>query len=154
MSPAPLSVWLPFRRPLVQPRLRLFALPFAGGGASIYRLWPDQLPADVELCAVQLPGRETRYKEPAFVRMADAVSTLVSELEPAFDRPFALFGYSMGALMSFELARALRRGGKRQPENLIVAGLAAPQLPARDRDLHALPDAEFRSELRRLHGTP
>jgi medium-chain acyl-[acyl-carrier-protein] hydrolase len=155
MSPAPSrDLWLPFRQALAAPRLRLFALPFAGGGASLFRQWPDELPADVECCAIQFPGRETRFKEPGFVRMAKLVAALAGGLVPEFDRPFVLFGHSMGALVAFELVRELRRRQMRQPDALIVAGHAAPHRPARGPALHALPDSEFRSELRRLNGTP
>lgn len=155
MSPSPSpDAWLPFRKPLPAARMRLFALPFAGGGASLFRLWPDDLPGDVELCAIQLPGRETRFREPGFVRMGDLIPSLARAIEPLLDRPFVVFGHSMGALIALELNRELRRRGTRQPDALIVAGHAAPQLPRRGAVLHSLSDADFRAELRRLNGTP
>lgn len=155
MSPSPSpNAWLPFRRPLPAARMRLFALPFAGGGASLFRLWPDGLPSDVELCAIQLPGRETRYREPGFVRMTELIPELAAAIEPLLDRPFAIFGHSMGSLIALELSRELRRRGARMPASLIVAGHAAPQLPRRSPILHTLSDAAFRTELRRLNGTP
>lgn len=155
MSPAPsANPWLPFRRPLAAPRLRLVAFPFAGGGASVFRLWPELLPADIELCAVQLPGRETRFKELGFVRMTELARSAADALQPLTDRPIVLFGHSMGALAAFELAREWRRRGVPAPQRLIVSGHAAPHRPARGRALHALSDDAFRSELRRLNGTP
>jgi medium-chain acyl-[acyl-carrier-protein] hydrolase len=155
MSPSPPSnLWLPYRPRAAAPRLRLVALPYAGGGATVFRQWPDALPPDVELCAVQLPGRETRFNERGYVRMADLIPDLATALEPEFDRPFVLFGHSMGALVALELARELRRRSGPQPAMLIVAGHAAPHRPAREPTLHVLPDAEFRAQLRRLNGTP
>jgi surfactin synthase thioesterase subunit/phosphopantetheinyl transferase len=155
MFPSPsLESWLPFRRALAAPRLRLFALPYAGGGASLFRRWPDGLPADVEVCAIQLPGRETRFKEPPYVRMRDLVAVLADAIAPELDRPYVLFGHSMGALVAWELTREIRLRKFRPPETLIVAGHAAPHRPARGPALHALPDSEFRSELERLNGTP
>jgi medium-chain acyl-[acyl-carrier-protein] hydrolase len=136
------------------PRLRLFALPFAGGGASLFRTWSEALPASVECCAVQLPGRETRYAEPPFVRMSHLIEALSVDLQPLLDIPFIVFGNSMGALVAFELARAWRRQSARAPEALVLAAHAAPHRPSRFLELHTLADAEFRVELRRLNGTP
>jgi medium-chain acyl-[acyl-carrier-protein] hydrolase len=68
------------------------------------------------------------------------------------DKPFAFFGHSLGALMSFELARYLRRCYRLTPVHLFVSAHKAPQIPSRDRPIHALPDAEFVEELRQLNG--
>jgi len=152
--PAPAyDPWFPLARPNPGARLRLFCLPFAGGGASAYRGWQDGLPLDIDLWAVQLPGRESRYREPAYRGMLPLVNDLAAAVRAHADRQYALFGHSMGSLVALELARELRRHG-RAPAAVIVSGHAAPHLPARERPLHALPDAEFRAELRRLNGTP
>jgi medium-chain acyl-[acyl-carrier-protein] hydrolase len=108
----------------------------------------------VEVCAVQLPGRDTRYREPAYDRLPPLVSALADALRPYCDRPFALFGHSMGALVAFELARELRRRDEQAPERLAVSGRCAPHLPPRHGPLHTLPEGEFRAELRRMGGTP
>jgi medium-chain acyl-[acyl-carrier-protein] hydrolase len=150
----PSEPWLPFARPDPTARLRLFCLPFAGGGATVFRSWSQGLPPTVQVCAVQPPGRETRFREPAFTRMPPLVAALADALGPHLGRPFALFGHSLGALVSFELARELRRRGLRSPEGLIVSGHGAPHVPPRRRPIHALPDDEFRAELRHLNGTP
>src|SRR5205823_631917 len=118
------------------------------------RPWVDALPATIEVCPVQLPGREGRFGEPAFTRMAPLVDALARALPPHLGRPFAFFGHSMGALVGFELARLLRREHGLEPAHLFVSGCAAPQLRDPGRPLHRLPDAEFRQELRRLGGTP
>ena len=108
MSPPPpaLEKWLPFRPPNAAATMRLFCLPFAGGGASVYRPWAAGLPLTVELCAVQPPGRETRFREPAYTRLAPMVTDLADVLEPLLDLPAAFYGHSMGALTAFELCRA------------------------------------------------
>jgi medium-chain acyl-[acyl-carrier-protein] hydrolase len=135
-------------------RARLICLPFAGGGASAFRSWADDLPPTVEVCAVQPPGRETRFRDPPFTRLQSYVSALADSLRPLFDLPVAFFGHSMGALTAFELARELRRRGRPAPSRLIVSGRAAPHLPSRRKPLHTLPDREFRDELKSLGGTP
>lgn len=148
------SRWLVRPRPNPSARLRLFCIPFAGGGASVFRLWPESLPDNIEVCAVQLPGRETRFKEPAYSRIGPLVAALADAVEPAIDRPYAVFGHSLGALVGFELIRVLRHRGVAGPQLLIASGRTAPQLPLRRRAIHALPEREFRDELRRLEGTP
>ena len=140
------------RRP--DARLRLFCFPYAGGGAGIFRTWSDALPPTVEVCAVQLPGREWRIRETPFNDLIPLVQTLVPVLRPYFDIPFTFFGHSMGALIGFELARRLSTHEGRGPVHLFVSGCRAPQLPDPGPPIHALPRAAFVSELRRLNGTP
>jgi medium-chain acyl-[acyl-carrier-protein] hydrolase len=70
------------------------------------------------------------------------------------DKPFAFFGHSLGAFVAFELARQLRRQSGLQPARLMVSAAGAPQIPRRNRPVHALPEEEFLSELRQLNGVP
>lgn len=135
--------------------IRLFCFPYAGGGASIFRTWSEHLPHDIEVCPVQLPGREDRLLETPFARMPLLVDSLAQVLRPYLDMPYAFFGQSMGALISFELARHIRRAGSSlEPVHLFVAGHQAPQLPSLDPPTYHLPEQEFIEELRRLKGTP
>jgi medium-chain acyl-[acyl-carrier-protein] hydrolase len=146
--------WIAFRKPNPQARLRLFCFPYAGTGASIVRTWPDGLPVDVEVCPVQFPGRGTRLTETPFTRLSPLVQALAQALVPLLDKPFAFFGHSLGALVGFELSRQLRKQSGVQPVRLFVSADRAPQIPLRDRPIHALPEAEFLAELRRLNGIP
>jgi medium-chain acyl-[acyl-carrier-protein] hydrolase len=132
--------------------VRLFCLPYAGSGASVYRPWADALPDTIEVCAVQLPGRENRLREPPFTAMSALVTTLTQELLPWLDRPFALFGHSMGAWISFELARALQQNHSQVPVHLFVSGRHAPQLPSRTPPIYTLPDAAFLAGVRDHYG--
>jgi len=132
----------------------MFCFPYAGGGASVYRGWGKSLPADVEVCPVQLPGRESRMREPAFDRSEAMVNALADVLQPYMDLPFVFFGHSMGAAVGFELARELRRRGKTLPLHIFVSGRRAPQTPSREEPIHALPEPEFLVKLRELNGTP
>src|SRR3954469_937665 len=134
-------------------QMRLFCFPHAGAGASAYREWETELAGTLQVCRVQLPGREERVREPAFTNVLRLAEVLADELEPWFDRPFAFFGHSMGALIAFELTRELRRRALPLPAHLFVSARRAPHLPARKRALHALPDDEFDADLRALDGT-
>src|SRR5512147_3046207 len=91
------------------PRLRLFCFPYAGGGAAVFARWAELLPPEIELCRVQLPGRETRWREAPLTSLPHLTDTLAEEIHAYLDQPFAFFGHSLGALTSFELARQLRR---------------------------------------------
>ena len=146
--------WIAFRKPNPQARLRLFCFPYAGTGASIFRTWSDGLPADVEVCPVQIPGRGTRLMETPFTQLSPLIEALAQALGPLLDKPFAFFGHSLGALVGFELARQLRRQSGVQPVRLFVSADRAPQIPHRDRPIHALPEGELLHELRRLNGIP
>lgn len=146
--------WLPLSPVVTTANTRLFCLPYAGGGATMYRPWVTAAPAQVQVCPVQLPGREHRLMEPAFDSIDTLVPALVEALRAHLDRPFAIFGHSMGALVAFELTRALRRVQLPQPRQLFLSAHRAPALPDRRPHIHQLDDASFRSELRRLDGTP
>lgn len=135
-------------------RLRLFCFPYAGGGASIYRTWAQQLPDTVAIYPVQLPGRESRLSEEPFSTIPPLVQAVAQALLPYMDVPFAFFGHSMGALIGFELARELRRRGGPAPAHLFVSGRWAPHIPNANPPTFDLPESEFIEELRRLNGTP
>jgi medium-chain acyl-[acyl-carrier-protein] hydrolase len=148
------NAWFSLPRPNPQARLRLFTFPYAGGTSAIYRAWPQELPASVEVLTAQLPGRVHRLREPPFSHLIPLVEAIAEALTPYLDKPFAFFGHSMGALISFELARHLRRTRQLEPAHLFVSGRSAPQLPPNTPSLHDLPEPEFVKELYALNGTP
>lgn len=129
--------------PEPKPDLRLFCFPHAGGNSSLFGKWPASLPATIEVRSVELPGRQSRFKERAVNQMPLLARTLADELTPSLDLPFALFGHSMGALLAFEIARELRRRRAPQPIHLFVSAQSAPQLPRPRTLLHLLPNQLF-----------
>ena len=148
------SVWVTCPKPNPQARLRLFCFPYAGGGASLFRQWADDMPADIEICPIQPPGRESRFSEPRFTHVPALVEALGPAITPFLTLPFAFFGHSLGAATSFELARYLRRHGSPMPQHLFVSAHRAPQLVDQHLPIHTLPDAIFLEELQRLNGIP
>ncbi len=146
--------WLSVPRPRAAPDLRLFCFPFAGGSASAFRGWGDALDERVEIVALQPPGRESRFAEPAITQMGALVGRICEALASSLDRPFVFFGHSLGALVSFEVARALRRQGRPMPLAMIVSGRRAPQVPLGRPPFHRLDDAALVSEIRKLGGDP
>ena len=144
--------WLKVPRPDPHARLRLFCIPHAGGGAATFRLWQENLPAGVEVAAVQLPGREERLMEEPFSAIEPIVEVLAGELEPHLGLPYAIFGHSMGSLIGFELLRELRRRGLPGARHLFTSAHRAPQLPDRFPPIHHLPDEEFLHEVDTRYG--
>ncbi len=148
------NCWVRCPNPNPQADFRLFCFPYAGGGASIFRKWPDSLPPYIEVCPIQLPGREDRLKEAPFTHISPLVQTLTQVLRPYLSIPFAFFGHSMGARISFERARELRAQQEPGPVHLFISGRRAPQIRDRNPLIHTLPQPEFLEELRQLNGTP
>lgn len=148
------AIWTTCPAPDPEARCRLFCLPYAGAGASIFRGWPAALRGVAELWPVHLPGRERRLSD----RAPDTVVALAGEvargLAACLDRPFVLFGHSMGGLLSFEVARQLRRLDLPLPRALLVSGYGGPHLPDTRPRIHALPDAAFLEAIGALDGTP
>jgi medium-chain acyl-[acyl-carrier-protein] hydrolase len=135
--------------------LRLFCFPHAGAGPSAYAAWARCFPESVEVVGVHLPGRETRISEPSLTALGDMVAAVVPQLKPLFDRPFAFFGHSMGALMAFEVARALQAAGGPLPTHLFVSGRRAPDAAVPDEPLyHRLATADLVERVRAMGGVP
>lgn len=134
--------------------VRQFCFPYGGGGVSIFRGWAEHLPSFVDLCSVELPGRDSLVGEPPLTDLSELINRLHDVVTPWLDRPFAFFGHSLGALVGFELTRFLRRLGGALPHILVVSGHAAPHVMNDRKSIHQLPQEEFVSELRRLAGTP
>lgn len=143
--------WFLVPRPRPGARLRLFCFAHAGGGAAVYRAWPDLVGADIEVAAIRLPGRESRFAEPCFRSMTDAVEALCDALEPGLDKPFAFFGHSLGALLAHATARALRDVGR--PVHLFAAASGAPGHGTSE-PLHTLPADALVERLRAYGGMP
>ncbi|NTF35006.1 thioesterase II family protein [Rhizobium skierniewicense] len=134
--------------------VRLFCLPYAGGNAALYRDWPKWLGPKVDVCPLHLPGRGRRFREKPLYRVSDIADQAAEALLQHLDRPYALFGHSMGASVAFEIARRLRRHGAPEPGCLFVSGRSAPHLPKEGDNIHALPDDAFIDAVMRLNGSP
>jgi medium-chain acyl-[acyl-carrier-protein] hydrolase len=134
--------------------LRLFCFPYAGGNTSGFRIWQRDFSPDIDLCLVHLPGRGKRMGEQLFTRLILLVQTLADLITREPQPPYALFGHSMGALISFELARELRRRGFDAPRRLFLSGRGAPNVPSRKAPIFNLPEESFIAEIKKFNGTP
>jgi surfactin synthase thioesterase subunit len=144
------------RDPMPQPRARIFLLPYSGCGASMYRRWPDEFEG-IELCPVQLPGRENRLREPVPETYQELGTALSEALLPYLDRPYAFFGHCSAALAAYETTLQLADRGAPPPARLYVSSEVAPQDGPYGRHL-GMDDAGLTGELTtlitELGGTP
>ncbi|MDH6133739.1 surfactin synthase thioesterase subunit [Kitasatospora sp. MAA4] len=142
--------WLVTRRRRPEAAVRLYCFAHSGGSAGEFVRWGDDLP-EVEVWGVQLPGRGSRFDEAPYTRVAPLVDALVEQA--AFDGPFAFFGHSLGALLAYETARALRERGLPQPEQLILSAYPGPQLPRSIPPIHHLSDRELFAAIQGGYGS-
>ncbi|MCP2339285.1 thioesterase II family protein [Actinomadura rupiterrae] len=131
----------------------LVCLPFAGSGAGFYRAWPSPTASGIAVLPVQLPGREELFSEEPFTDVAEAAAALVPQVvRLTRDVPrFALFGHSLGAVLSYEIARELERRGHPGLAHLYVSGSPGPWT-GRDSRATGLADDEFLSRVQEFAG--
>jgi pyochelin biosynthetic protein PchC len=127
-------------------------LPHAGGAASFFGPWTKDVGPDVELWAVQYPGREDRFTEPFSISVEDTATAVAEALLSLRDRPVVLFGHSLGAVVAYETARLLEESYGQSVGHLVVSGRRAPS-DFVGGDTHLLPDESVVAELMRLGGT-
>jgi medium-chain acyl-[acyl-carrier-protein] hydrolase len=133
--------------------LRVFCFPHAGGGSNAFQDWSALLPDNVEICALQLAGREIGRLETPPIQLAPLVDLLTEALISRFDKPFVFFGHSLGALVAFLCSRQLRDKYNLLPLHLFVSGRTAPQCPKREDPFFSLPQNLLIQKLQRLGGT-
>lgn len=142
--------WVRVFQPCSQPEIRLFCFPHAGGSASYYLPFARALAPDIEVLALQYPGRQDRRNEPCIDNVHDLAKVIAGVLGNVAGPPFAFFGHSMGAILAFEVAQIFRNQSGLSPEFFFVSGRRAPstERPARSYD-----DKAVLAELRKLGGT-
>ncbi|MFJ9531463.1 thioesterase II family protein [Herbaspirillum sp. NPDC101396] len=155
MSPLQESrAWFPFGLGREDAHMRLFCLPFAGGGASNFLSWRTRLEdAGVAVAPLQYPGHETRLGEAPLHAWDDMLTALQETIMPLLDRPYVLFGYSMGARLASALAARLANAGW-PPMQLIVAAHVPPDLPSPALRAIGLDDDAFKALLLQYGGIP
>ncbi len=141
-SRSELDKWILRNKKVDNPRLRIFCLPYFAGGASIFNSWHEYLPDDIEVCAIQLPGREERADEKAFNDVFELVKALAAVMEPLLITPIAFYSHSSGAGIALELARYLRKHMDVRPVHFFVGGWRAPHVESKFKFLDAIAEDE------------
>ena len=142
--------WIEIQRPAASACVRLLCFPHGGGSPSAFNAWREKLPEDIEVCALQLPGRGRRLLEVPPTNIGQIIEMLLNAAQPFEEVPVALFGHSLGALIAFEFARQLQSRAI-PPLHLFVSAQSAPHFPDSEAPVRNLPDQEFISEVRRRY---
>lgn len=146
--------WLVRPQKQARPQLRLFCFAYAGGSGWIFRPWAKQLPTNIEIAAIELPGRGKRLADSPITSLPLLIEALGPQLLPYLDIPFAFFGHSLGALIAFELCRWLRQTVQLVPAHFYVSAARAPHLLIEPPLMHRLSSADFIDRLKHYQGTP
>ncbi|MDZ7831610.1 MAG: SDR family NAD(P)-dependent oxidoreductase [Desulfobacterales bacterium] len=118
--------WLAYRKEKPDALINLFCFHHMGGAASLFQGWPEELADAIDVCPVQLPGREGRRHEKTFDRFDHLIEALLEMIQPHLDRPFAFFGHSMGTWIAYELTHAIRQKIGQSPVHLFAAAMPPP----------------------------
>lgn len=144
--------WVRRSHPAPESAVRLLCLPHAGGSASFYFPMSKALAPAVEVLAVQYPGRQDRRHEPNIPSLPDLADRIFQAVRRLDDKPLALFGHSMGAVLAYEVALRMQDAGLPAPVRLFTSGRRAPSRE-RDEGVHTQSDERMVAELRKLSGT-
>jgi len=139
--------WL-LRPPSADSQERLFCFPYSGAGASMYHRWP-RYAGSVEICPLQLPGRENRMREPLFTTYEELALGVTDGVRKYLDRPFGFFGHCGGALAAFATAKHLEQVHDLSPRCVFISSQVAPHEGPFGRFLTMTSD-QLRAELRNL----
>lgn len=130
----------------------LFCFPYAGSGASIFYSWANYLNPKINIYGFLAPGKEDRISEELIVDLNTLVQNAVEELKQIINKPFVLFGHSMGSVLAFEIAKTLE-SETITPELVILSGRPPPRFGLKMNPISHLGDKELIAELHKLEGT-
>ncbi|PCG84638.1 putative thioesterase [Streptomyces sp. WZ.A104] len=147
MTTTTASPWIKRPRVLPEARARLFCVPHGGGGPSSFARWVPGLAPEVEVCLIHLPGRESRLREEPLTDLRLIAAHIAEAMAPLLDRPFALLGHSMGAIIGYEAALLLPAA----PSHVFASASPPPHGVEEEPPVSHLPDAEFLAEVRRSY---
>ncbi len=145
--------WFRIPKRVNDPQLRLICFPYAGGNAGTYVNWVKNIPSTVELIAIEPPGRAVRMLEQPFDDMNTLIGDLLPHYQHLIDRPYIVFGHSLGGRMAYDISLKCQLLGLRLPSHFIASASRAPHIVKQRKNIYDLPDPQFLDKLRGFNGT-
>ncbi|GAA0422368.1 MAG: thioesterase II family protein [Bacillota bacterium] len=124
-------------------KIKLFCIPYAGGSATVYSKWKRLVSANIEIVEVELTGRGRRINEALIDNMDDMIEDIYTSIKDQLQEPYAIFGHSMGGLITYELCQRLKKESHQDPVHIFISGRKAPHIKNPFYDYHDLPFDEF-----------
>ena len=134
-------------------KIQFICFPYAGGGASVFYSWKQQLMDVADVLAIQYPGHESRFSEKPFTNMEELVRLIYKEIGHGISTNCVLFWHSIGARIAYEFTKYYEQVSHNKIRHLIVSGSRAPHFQEKN-PIHALPDEAFIKEIKRFKCTP
>ncbi|WP_143317582.1 thioesterase domain-containing protein [Clostridium sp. HBUAS56017] len=134
--------------------MKLFCLPYAGGASTIYYKWKKIIDPRIEIRAIELKGRGSRYGENLYNDLSEAVEDIYKIIkEEITNDDYSIFGHSMGSILSFELYHKIIGEGMPRPKWMFFSGHRAPDF-IKENKIYKLPDKQFVNKVVEFGGTP
>jgi surfactin synthase thioesterase subunit len=135
-------------------KTKLFCIPYAGGSSNIYNKWKSSLAQDIELCPIELAGRGSRITESNYSSLEAAVNDIFNQIvDDINEYDYAIFGHSLGALLTYELIQKIMSLGLKSPIHTFFSGRKPPHIP-RGESWALLEESKFEEKIMSLGGTP
>jgi surfactin synthase thioesterase subunit len=135
-------------------KMRIFIFPFAGGRASAFKDWAHYFAPEIEICPLQLPGREERYNEKPYQHLDELMQDVSSNIKDGEDLPYVFFGHSMGAYLCIEACRVMENMALPLPRHVFLSGAN----PAKKKDIGSfdgdIDDKSLLAVLKKFNGIP
>lgn len=133
----------------------LFCLPYAGGSEVAYYKWRNYLNSSIELIPIELKGRGKRFNEIFYESLEEAVYDIFENIkDKIINNDYAIYGHSMGSLLSYELYYKIEKSGMKKPKHIFFSGYRAPSIIRQKENIYTLPDYDFMKKVMDLGGTP
>ena len=119
-----------------------------------YMSWKRYLDSRIDLKPIELSGRGRRFNDPLYCSADEAVKDIFDKITDELDgTPYAVFGHSMGTVLTYELIRKIIGQMKQEPTHVFFSGRYPPYVEVEKESIHMLPEKEFIEEINKFGGT-